>query len=264
MSRLCPTSAMDCHGCGGQKQLEQVVLNLLINAEQALEEMSEDRRLIVRTRSGGSGEVFLEVIDNGPGIPRQNVAQIFDPFFTTKDPGRGTGLGLSLVQTLVQTMGGTVRVKSRQGRGATFAVELPGSVGDHGEVGEPAIVPSANRRARVLVVDDEPAMRRILSLYLKRIGHVVVEADDGVEALRRLEEADFDLILCDIRMAGMDGETLLHHVANEYPRLRDRFAFITGDTASPTVAAFVGRASAPVLMKPFDLEQVAALVEQLA
>jgi PAS domain S-box-containing protein len=245
-----------------RRQMEQVVLNLFVNAEQALEEHRAARVLIVRTRQSSNG-IALHVVDNGPGILPEHLGQIFDPFFTTKDPGRGMGLGLSLVHTLVTNLGGNVRVDSAVGRGAAFLVDLPSAADQPVAPTAPTPPPAApTRSAVILVVDDEPAVRRSISRFLKRLGHSVDEAEDGEAALGKIRERHYDLVLSDVHMPGMGGRALLERLQSEAPEMIRRIGFLTGELISPEITAMLGTEEVPVLLKPFELSDVEALVNR--
>lgn len=241
-------------------QMEQVVLNLVTNAEQALNQKEGERLLIIRTRQSSKG-VSLQVIDNGPGIRPEHLAQIFDAFFTTNAPGQGMGLGLSLVHTIVTNLRGDIRVDSEPGRGAAFILDLPQM--------SPAAAPASSETvpkgsgARILVVDDEAAVRRSLQRLLERLGYTVDTAGDGGAALRKIESDEYLVVLSDLRMPGMDGRALLEHLRRKSPGLIQRLAFITGDVETPDVAEFIQTTDVPVLLKPFELTEIALLVERL-
>ncbi len=242
-------------------EMEQVVLNLVLNAEHSLADHPGERRLIVRTRPSAQG-VSLQVVDSGPGIPEEHLERIFDPFWTTKAPGKGTGLGLSLVHGIVAEHGGEIRVDSETGRGAAFAVELP-----RAPAAPPREDSATPRPLRVLVVDDEAPIRRSLVRYLERRGHRVDEASDGSEALARLGDAGdepYDVILADLRMPGLGGERLLAELRAGGTGAEERLVFITGDALSAAAAAGLAASRIPVVFKPFELEQVARAVEQRA
>lgn len=250
---------------GARSELEQVVINLVVNAEQAMTSgWDGTRRLILRTRASDTG-VVLSVVDSGPGIAAEHLARIFDPFWTTKPPGEGTGLGLSLVHSIVTEHGGSIHVESEPGRGAAFTLMLP-PAGAAGPVAqrrgdEPA---RPARALRALVVDDEEPVRRILSLALERRGHHVTLAADGAAALERLGEVGergFDVILSDLRMPGMGGEALLHEIRRLHPAMEPRLIFVTGDAASPDAARVVAGTCARLLVKPFDIGELIRVVE---
>jgi PAS domain S-box-containing protein len=245
-------------------QLEQVLLNLIVNAEQAMARHSGYRRLGIRTRVAG-GSVRLQVSDTGPGILPEHLERIFDPFFTTKEPGEGTGLGLSLVHSIVSEHGGEIRVESVPGHGTCFSVLLP-AAGRGLPRAEPTVEPSGSRRPlRILVVDDEEPIRRSLLRYLSRRGHHVAEASDGAEALRRLAAAGpdrtYDVILADLRMPGLGGDQLLERLKQQRSGLERKLIFMTGDAASPDAQRILSTAGVPVVLKPFELAEVAQIVE---
>jgi len=239
-------------------QLHQVVVNLITNAHQAMHGSTASRRLTLRTRfKAADSRVSLEVIDTGGGIPPEVLGRIFEPFFTTKPVGQGTGLGLPLCLGIVEGHGGTVRVDSKVGEGTTLTIELPVVAAPAGEA-RPA--PAAHRAlppgCRVLVVDDEPDVAGVL-VDLLRAEHEQVEAvSDGRAALEKIEQAAYDLILCDVRMPGLDGPELYRALRLLHPELLPRFVFLTGDTLNPESHEFVQQTGAPCISKPFDFDEV--------
>ncbi len=248
-------------------QLQQVFFNLVLNAEQAMREAHQGGRLTVRTSLSSDGEwVRAEVIDDGPGIPPQNLKRIFDPFFTTKEVGKGTGLGLSVCYGIVEEHGGRIWAESEYGKGATFIVELPARPAEEAVPAAPKLpaagettTPPATRR--ILVVDDEDAITFMLQRILPLWGYQVAVAEDGREALRRLAQEDYDLVLCDIRMPGLKGQDLMSILQEERPAQAERIIFMTGDTVSPDTQAFLQEVSRPVLRKPFTLEKLQELLD---
>jgi PAS domain S-box-containing protein len=251
--------------------MEQVLLNLVVNAEQALGSQpagEHPRRLRIRTGVSTDGDrVHLTVIDSGPGMEPAQVQRIFDPFYTTKEPGEGTGLGLSLVHRIVTELGGDIRVRARPGSGASFLVRFPVAAGTEllaRVADEPMTV--ADRPLNILVVDDEPAIRRSLSRYLSRRGHRVEEAASGEVALGQVEGTSgaYHALIVDLRMPRMGGEALLAALRTRDDGLADRVVFMTGDAASPETARFLERADRPVLLKPFELREAAETLEAVA
>jgi CheY-like chemotaxis protein len=245
-------------------QLQQVVVNLVTNAQQALRDTTEPRQLTLKTWYDPSHPcIIFEVIDTGPGIPLALQGRIFEPFFTTKPPGVGTGLGLSLCRGLLEGHGGVVSVISVPGQGARFRVELPtaGALETTPVLLEPEVPPPAGGQT-ILVVDDEPGLARGLARLLRRDGYNVDVVDNGRLALARLQERDYDLILSDLRMPELDGTGLYRALMQQYPHLLQRFVFLTGDTLSPETLTFFAQHSVPRLIKPFTVAEVRRIVQQ--
>jgi len=254
-------------------RLGQVVVNLLVNAAQAIPKANaREHAVTVSTRSDGN-VVTIEVRDTGVGVPREIIDRIWQPFFTTKSPEAGTGLGLSISREIVERAGGEIWVESpvpagavpgvpssegaSQGgaaRGARFVIALP--VPGAEEVPKPIASPvprMPSTRARVLIVEDEPALARALSSEIGRF-HEVDTACSAEEALARIGRGGYDVVLCDLRMPGMSGEDLYTQVATEDDALAGRFIFMTGVGFGPEVERFLSSAGRPVLEKPFAAE----------
>jgi signal transduction histidine kinase len=249
-------------------QLQQVVLNLVVNAEQAILEGRGHGTIRVRTSRLGAARLLLEVSDDGPGIDSRNVSRIFDPFFTTKPPGVGTGLGLSIVYGIVQQHGGEISVESVPGHGATFRVELPLVEGAPRLIAEqgrgaaaPARPPGVGRR--VLVVEDEPIVAELIGEILGEEGHVVEAVLDSQEGLNRLAREKYDLVICDLRMPRLDGQAFHRALVASGSGFEKRLLFVTGDTLSPPTRAFLERSGAPCLPKPFLVEELKLAVNRL-
>jgi PAS domain S-box-containing protein len=241
-------------------QLQQVVLNLLANAEQALRNHGGEKRIMLRTRRDGE-LIVASVTDSGPGIPPDALDQIFNPFFTTKAVGEGTGLGLSISDAIIREHGGQIRVSSRPGEGATFTVELPIMHAPLPRTGEIAVAPERSTAPRtMLIVDDEPAIRAALSLYLEREGHSVDAVASGREALEHARSRRYDAILLDLRMPDMSGDALFAELEASDPEHAARVVFATGDVDSEGARTFLQRAGRPYICKPFALEDVAELL----
>jgi signal transduction histidine kinase len=246
-------------------QIHQVVVNLVVNAIQAMRPMETERRLAVTTRVAGEpARVFIEVADSGPGIPADVQARIFEPFFTTKPQGEGTGLGLSLCRRTLEEHGGTITVQSAVGLGATFRLELPvvACPTPIAEDAAPQSLPQVAGKA-ILVVDDEPDIAATLAEALQGDGHQVGIADNGAMALEMLERRAYDLVLSDTKMPKLDGEHFYAEVERRFPQLRRRIVFVTGDILSREKRAFLERTGAPHLLKPFDLPEVRQLVHRM-
>lgn len=245
-------------------QIQQVLLNLLINAEQAVKDR-ERGRIEVRSRAR-DGTIVLTLQDNGPGIAPDALRRIFDPFFTTKQAGEGTGLGLTISYGIVDDHGGRISAESPAGKGALFTVELPVVAGTgerfQGEALAEDAAPAAGPRRRILVVDDEENIRKLLSGILSMDGHAVDTARNGVQALERLSGARYDLLITDIKMPEMDGQTLYQRLREVDADLARRTVFITGDTVSPETRVFLQNVQNPCLSKPFRLRDIREAVER--
>jgi PAS domain S-box-containing protein len=241
-------------------QLQQVVLNLITNAEQALAEWTGPRRIAVWTRRDDESLV-VAVADTGPGIPPDQRDRIFNPFYTTKPVGQGTGLGLSISDGIVREHGGQIRVESHPGAGATFLVQLPRVAPLEGR-SRPAAPPASTPRMprRVLVVDDEPSMRVAIATFLHSLGHAVTATHDGNEARALLAANEYDVVLLDLRMSGLGGDTLYRELCESDPRHARRVVFVTGDTQSEHARRFLAEAGRPSVSKPFQLDDLAAVL----
>ena len=241
-------------------QLQQVVVNLVANAHQAMLKTPPPRRLSLTTQFDPA-HVVLQVTDTGPGIPPEILTRIFEPFFTTKPAGDGTGLGLSLCQGIIQVHGGTIRVESPPGQGARFRIELPVDVASRLEP-EPRAAAVQIRGKTILVVDDEPAITRMLKNLLSADGHHVETAANGALALEKLRARPYDLILSDIKMPELDGPGLYREVERRHPEARHRIIFLTGDALGPQTKAFLEETGVPYLNKPVTVEEIRRMVQQ--
>ena len=246
---------------GDHARLGQVFVNLLINAAQAIPPGDEERnRILVRTRAF-NGYVQVDVSDTGVGIPRENLNRIFDPFFTTKAPGEGTGLGLAISFDLVKRAGGTIEVESEVGRGTAFSVKLPVRQFVPPRGSRPQIA-TAPLGGRVLVVEDEQHLgvavaRALASRYMVEL------APDAATALERIEAGrgcEYDAVLCDLRMPGMDGRALFDAVCTRWPEQARRFIFLTGAGFGSEYEPFIRTTDRPVVEKPFDMDELEEIV----
>ncbi len=239
-------------------QVQQVLLNLMINAEQAMLAANGRGTIVVRTWHDAQQEsVILEINDDGPGIPEELQPKIFDPFFTTKEVGKGTGLGLTVAYAIVQEHGGRLRLESRPNAGASFYVELPISGGKLGP-GHGARTPldaaaEAVVGASILVVEDEAKLASAVVDALRDAGYIVQHAPNGEEALARVKTEAFDLVICDLKMPKLDGRAFYKMLAAAAPGLSKRVIFVTGDLADTDAEEFLEESGCRWLAKPFRL-----------
>ncbi|MBZ4395206.1 PAS domain S-box protein [Myxococcus sp. MISCRS1] len=247
-------------------KLSQVFLNLVVNAAQAIPEGSAHRHEIrLATRRDGLSRVVVEVQDTGVGIAREVIDRIFDPFFTTKPVGVGTGLGLSICHSIVHGLGGEITVESEPGRGTTFRVVLPTTEPEARAVAtspEPSGAPVGPPRGRVLVVDDEPAVGRVLQRILR--GHEVEVACSGRQALELLEQGlKPDAVLCDVMMPDLTGRDVYELVRRAHAGLEGRFVFVSGGAFTTGAREFLASIPNLLLEKPFDEGRVRRVVDDL-
>ncbi len=250
----------ECVVWGNEHQLTQVILNLVTNAEQVLAGRPGARLTIAAECRGDRTRII--VADNGAGMDEATRARIFEPFFTTK-PGLGTGLGLSLSYSIIQSHEGTVAVTSVPGAGTTFTVELPASAG------KPAQPPSAEAGvrgpvSRVLVVDDEPSLRKVCQRLIASLGHECETAENADAALELAALQDFDVVLCDYRLATETADQVLEGFARIAPQLIPRTIIATGAMTDPGVLQVVERFGLTVLAKPYGVEELSKIIREAA
>jgi PAS domain S-box-containing protein len=233
-------------------QLQQVFMNLIVNAEQAIKSERGRGSLCVST-SRDNDRLRIVFKDDGPGIQPENMGRLFEPFFTTKGPGEGTGLGLPLSRAIISELGGEIRAESEPGKGAAFIIELPvsgnmfgGVEGTVGEVKNPPSVP-----VRVLVVDDEASVGDFIKSALAGDGHKVDTTCQPHEALARLARSNYDVLLLDLRMPGMNGTELYGRIRQQYPALSRKTIFMTGDALDAGTQELLRREQLAFLAKPF-------------
>jgi signal transduction histidine kinase len=246
---------------GSRIRLGQVFLNLIINAAQAIPEgQSADNRIEIAIRNTG-GTTIVEVSDTGVGISPEHLERIFDPFFTTKDIGAGTGLGLSISRDIVVGHRGTLTVRSTLGKGTTMTVTFPHAEGTVKPAAPAAEAAPETRRAKVLVIDDEPLIARILQRGLSR--HQVTVASEARDAIERIQRGEiYDVILCDLMMPDISGIDVHEYLTREYPAVAKRVVFMTGGAFTSKARQFLSTVSNERIDKPFSLSQVNKLVDR--
>ncbi|MGA9882756.1 MAG: ATP-binding protein [Candidatus Acidiferrales bacterium] len=255
-------------------QLQQVILNLLVNAEQALLESRGRGHVWIRTRHVIEGigaavrdHILLEVADDGPGIAPEIASRIFDPFFTSKPTGVGTGLGLSIVYGIVHQHGGEVAFENRAGSGARFVVDLPVIEAPEKSLADDLPLTDqlykAAPTARILAIEDEPTVAQLIVDVLRDEGHQVEAVLDGQEGLRRLSRNRYDLVVCDLRMPHFDGQAVYQSLRRSGSPLLNRILFVTGDVLAAQTRDFLEPNHLPYLAKPFLVEELKLAVNRL-
>jgi PAS domain S-box-containing protein len=246
-------------------QIQQIVLNLVINAEQAMLDAHGRGTLTVRSwQESERDAVLLEVRDDGPGVPEDVQMKVFDPFFTTKVVGKGTGLGLTVAYAIAQEHGGRITVESLPVRGASFVLELP--VGG-GSVRVPEalpdqVLPAVPKGTRALVIEDEPALGDAVAAALADEGFRPDRAEDGEEALRKVHERHYDVIICDLKMPRVDGMAFFREVSAKMPHVARRLIFVTGDVAGTEAERFLEESGCRWVPKPFRLRDLVRVARE--
>ncbi len=245
-------------------QLQQVFLNIIINAETAVKRVPRKGRLVVKTEALDS-VIRISFKDNGPGIAPEHLERIFEPFFTTAEVGAGTGLGLSICHGIITEHKGRIWAESQPGKGATFFIELPVETA---LAAEEKVTPAKARarlrlgKARILVVDDEAVVRDFVSEVLRAEGCDVDTAGGAEEALEKVRSGRYQLLLLDIKMPGTSGVELYRRLRRLVPSLTKRTLFITGDVMGESTREFLTRTGAPYLVKPFDASKLVTEVSK--
>ena len=249
-----PTTLGDPH------HLQQVFINLLNNARQAIEAHQPSGIIRISTALE-DGVINVVLHDNGPGIASENLTKIFNPFFTTKEVGKGTGLGLSLCYGIIREHGGQIDVQSRPGDGAKFTLELPVN-------GAPAVTEADTKfllpdsevafgqGRRVLVVDDEEGILEMLTVLLEQLGFKVDTASNGELALHHSSRDRYDAVFCDWKMPGLSGQQVYERMRATQPAVAERLIFVTGDVASESTRNFFESEQRPFVAKPFTLREL--------
>jgi PAS domain S-box-containing protein len=251
----------------GESRLGQVLLNLIVNAAQAMEAGDIDANVLTaRTFTDRNGWAVIEICDSGKGIAAEDLPKIFDPFFTTKPVGGGTGLGLSICHGIVSEAGGSIEAYSRVGVGTTMRVRLPpapvaATTLTQATPGAPASPRErTGERSRILVIDDEPLVCSWVHRVLKRV-HDVQTTSSGEDALHRIEEGErFDLILCDLMMPRMTGMAVHAAIARAAPEQAARMAFVSGGVFTDEARRFLDRQPERPLEKPFSSDVLRGFV----
>lgn len=247
-----------------REEIQQVLLNLLLNAEQAMRAAGVEAHLWLRTSRSGDG-VMVELKDSGPGVPSTLARRIFEPFYSTKGVGEGTGLGLSIALGIAEAHGGTLTLVPCES-GACFRLTLPPAAGAARNTVEAAPATdtwTAIPGRRALVADDEVPLRNLLQRLLTRRGFAVDTAEDGLQASGMIEQTRYDVVLCDVQMPRMTGTQLYESLRRRQPNLAAAFVLISGDILNGPLQSFVETHQIPLLSKPFGAKTLDLALEQV-
>ena len=239
-------------------QIQQVFVNLINNASQAIASAGRPGTITIRVRHWLDG-IAVDISDDGPGLTPELATRAFEPFFTTKPEGLGTGLGLSISQGIVKEHGGRITLATDPGMGATFTVELPRRSRPT-PVAPPEAIRDPIRPLRVLVIDDEPHILHYMRATLEAWGHTVDVAADGFVGLERALAAEFDIIISDLRMPRLGGREFYQELQQKDSAIASRVVFSTGDTIRGDTLTFIEQQGRPCLHKPFSLSELRALL----
>ena len=245
-------------------QIQQVILNLIINSEQALTEQRGQGNVWIRTshltQQLSDPQIAIEFFDDGPGIAPEFTSRIFEPFFTTKAPGIGTGLGLSIAYGIIRQHQGVVTLENRRGEGAKFLIKLPVVPISSETSHDGRVAPLGTFRRtgpkRVLVLEDEPTVSQLIADVLREDQHEVESVSNGQAGLARMSSNTYDLVICDLRMPRLDGRAVYEALVRAGSSIQDRILFITGDTLAPRTFEFFEKNHLRYLAKPFLVEEL--------
>jgi CheY-like chemotaxis protein len=245
-------------------QITQVIINLIINAEQALTSSGCGDHIKVSARSQpDAGMVEITIQDNGPGIPAAIRPRIFEPFFTTKEVGEGTGIGLAFCHRIILSHGGQIRLDQTDGSGTCFRITLPSALGQRSEQDEPTQPVSTPESHRALIVDDEVEVGELNAEILRKEGFEVDFVTSGEEAISRLGSINYDVFLSDLNMPGVDGRQIYDALVTHFPKMLRRTAYITGDTMGQSSLGLLSESGLPYLEKPVSPAELRDLVGKL-
>jgi PAS domain S-box-containing protein len=248
---------------GSESQLGQVFLNVLINAAQAIPEGHAAQQTIrVELYPSDEGDVVITVTDSGSGMPQAILDRIFTPFFTTKPVGTGTGLGLSICNRIITGLGGTIRIASKPGQGTTVRIVLPPSKTETPCYTKKRSPTPIKRRGRVMVLDDEPMVARVLERMLAPDHEVVVFHGAKAALAHILSGVGYDAIVCDLLMPDMNGMDFHDELAARCPEQAERIVFVSGGGFTPRALAFLATTQNPKLDKPIDVAALLVLIDE--
>ena len=250
------------HVTGDSTQLGQVIINILINAQQSLSTQKGKKEISIKVNSDEvKHSVTISIADNGPGIHADIQDKVFEHFFTTKAEGRGTGLGLSFCKSVIEAHGGTIALKKVEPHGTNVVIVIPGTMEKETEASDNPHLRGSSVPLHVLIVDDEESLASSISEVLIEYGHTTVTANSAVEAMDLLRTDSFDVILADIHMPNTGGTVLYNNAIALDKKLAAKFVFITGDTLDPNLSKFFDTEKKPHLNKPFEIDELIKAVE---
>jgi signal transduction histidine kinase/putative methionine-R-sulfoxide reductase with GAF domain len=250
------------HVLGDARQIQQVLLNLINNAEQACATIARSTTLWIRTGMVCEGQhVRITIQDNGPGIAPQARPRIFESFFTTKAPGKGTGLGLCISKEIIESHKGRIWFETELDKGTTFFIELPACdrCSEQRQSQDPpvqSLAQPSSPSARILVVDDEKSIGCLIAKILTKDGHQVDVAWDGNEALQKLAGAHYDVVFLDLKLPGAPGQVIYDWIKREQADLACHTVILTGDTLGTETNNFLVQEHVRHLLKPFQLHDL--------
>ncbi|MEM9332947.1 MAG: ATP-binding protein [Pseudomonadota bacterium] len=245
-------------------QITQVLINLIINAEQAIKASGTGDLIKVSAHVADNKEaVQIIVKDNGPGIPENIRPRVFEPFFTTKEVGEGTGIGLAFCHRIILSHGGQIKLDESSGAGSTFKISLPLSEQSRVEPETADPAKSDKYDLKALVVDDEVDVGELTSEILKREGFEVDFVSHGSEALELLSKNKYDVFLSDLNMPGIDGQEVYKTLKRDFPDMLEKTAFVTGDTMGETSQALLQKSGLPYVEKPVSPSEFRELLKKL-
>ncbi len=254
---------------GDRDLLVQVLFNLVLNSEQAIQSCRAKGDIWLACGVEGR-RAWATVGDNGAGMSPPVRERIFDPFFTTKPVGQGTGLGLSISHGIIQQHRGAISAESVEGQGTIMRIVLPAADPPNSAASEPPHRRSAAAEKhvawpglRALVIDDEPAVANLVGQFLESRGWRAVVLNDSTVVEATLDEQPFALVICDLKMPGMNGFDVLRLLRQKQPELARRFLLMTGNLADAEQNQDAELAGIPILRKPFTLTRLGESLDAL-
>ena len=249
---------------GDPHLLKQVFFNVITNSYQALLAQGTGGELSISTEAR-KDTINVRFTDTGPGVPKELRTKIFEPFFTTKTSTNGTGLGLSLAQKILERHGGSIGYEPSVSGGASFVIALPAALASRPAPDPPRVAadPGPVQPGRILIVDDEPMILELLSEILAEDQHTITVTGNASTALEYISANSYDCILCDLKMPGMSGRELFDRILEVKPDLTRRLIFITGDFLSDETEAFMLESKIPFIKKPFVVDEVCILINEI-